>query len=276
MKPRLVWYDSMRLLGLSFSLMIMAGALSCGNSSSTPPPTGVLTGNWQISLLRHSNPTLQVYTGFLQQSGNSISGLMILGDGCSGVGPVSGSLSGQNLQLDINEFGQDLTLSGTLPPGGSSPGTLLTGAFSTLGGGCTSFPSTGTWSAVEVQPVSGPFHGTVTLSDGETLLNVTGTLTQGPNTGSSNASLNGTITASGGTAFCSYLSTATITGFISGTSVSLNLFGPDGSLIAQAGGSSGLPATVSINGGSLTGELTFAQISNSCPSETGPLQVTFP
>lgn len=258
-----------------FSLLLVPLIMpACGSGANSADAGGPLSGNWEMTLLRTGNPAPETYSGFLLQSGDSLSGAFILGDNCSGVGPVSGSVNGQNFQLDVNEFGQDLSLTGTLPPGGPSSSTFLSGAFSSLAGGCVTHPSTGTWSAVQVQPIAGSFHGTLVLQPSQTL-NVTGTLTQGPNAGSSNASLNGSITASGGTPFCAYLTTATITGLISGTGVSLNLFGPDGSQIGTIGSGEAL-ASVTANGASLSGNASLSQISKSCPEQSGSFQITFP
>jgi len=255
-------------------LLVLAAALACGNGATkTPPASGSMSGNWQFTLTRHSNLVPETFSGFLQQQGDSVTGSFILGAGCSGVGPVSGTLAGQNLQLDVNEFGQDLSLTGTLPSGAPSPSTFISGEFSTLSGGCMSFPSTGTWSAIQVQPIAGAFHGTLALSS--QMLNVTGTLTQGPNTGSSNAGFSGSITAAGAPNFCAYLTSAAITGQISGTGAILNLYGPDGSPIGQIG-NPGTPALVSQNGSSLSGEASFSQISKSCTGDSGQLQITFP
>ena len=110
---------------------------------------------------------------------------------------------------------------------------------------------------------------------------MTGNLAQGPNTGSSTATVSGTMAAAGSNRFCSYLSTATINGLISGTSVVLNLYGPDGLQIAQIGnlGSqnpSSLVLTSSPNGTSLSGTYMFPAISSACAEDQGTFQVTFP
>src|SRR5271154_4292493 len=157
----------MRLFILASLLLALAAAVACGNDNNHPAaPASALSGNWQVTLLRHSDPAPETFSGFLQQSGESVSGTFILGDGCSGVGPVSGSLKGQSLQLDVDEFGQDLSMSGTLPSGSPSGSTFISGQFSALGGGCTSFPSTGTWSATQVLPIAGSFHGTLVSVSG--------------------------------------------------------------------------------------------------------------
>jgi hypothetical protein len=272
-------------VGLLISTLIAITA--CGGGSTTTS-SGPLSGNWQITLARHAVPTQPLtYTGFLTQSGDSVGGNLILGagflnPGCSGVGPVSGTVNGQNVSFTINQFGGEVSLTGTT----SSSNAPMNGEFSLLAGGCNAFPATGTWSAFQVMPIKGSFHGTFTSTrppPNNGTVDVVGTLTQGPNTGGSTANLTGSISVVGTPLFCSYLSTATITGLISGTSVSLNLFGPDGSLITQIGqiGQIGNPqvtdqATVTADGTSLSAPYTFPAISTSCNEDQGMVQITFP
>jgi len=278
-----------RRLFAGLLLSTLMATMACGGGgSTTASSSAALSGNWQIALIRHAVPTQPLtYTGFLVQSGNSVGGNLILGSGfigsgCSGVGPVTGTVSGQNVSLDINQFGEDVSLIGTMP----SVPTLMTGEFSWLPGGCNAFPGTGTWSAFQVTPINGSFHGTFTSTlppPNNGTVNVAGTLTQGQNTGASTATLTGSISVVGPPHFCSYLTTATITGLISGTSVSLNLFGPDGSLITQIGqiGQIGNPqvttqATVTANATELSAPYTFPAISTNCNEDQGTFQITFP
>jgi hypothetical protein len=278
-----------RQLFVGLLLSTVIATLACGGGGTPASSSEPLSGNWQIILTRHAVPTQPLtFTGFLTQSGDSVSGNLILGSGfigsgCSGVGPVTGTVTGQNVSLNINQFGEDVSLVGTMPAGNAAP---MNGAFSWLAGGCNAFPGTGTYSAFQVTPISGSFHGTFTSTlppPNNGTVNVVGTLTQGPNTGGSTANLTGSISVVGTPHFCSYLSTATVTGLISGTSVSLNLFGPDGSLIAQIGqiGQIGNPqvtteVTVTADATALSGPYTFPAISASCIGDQGTFQVTFP
>jgi hypothetical protein len=254
--------------------------ISCGANIADPPAAANLAGNWQITLNRHANPVPLTYSGFLLQSGTSITGSFILGDGCQGVGPVTGSLLGQNVQLTVNEFGQDVNLTAVLQTGNAP----LNGEFSTLAGGCTEFPSTGAWSSVELKPLSGTFHGTFISSNSALLiptLQVTGIVTQGPNIGASNATLSGTLTAASYVAPCAYLTNATIVGTISGETVVWNLYSPNGALLGRVPLPGGLPqgpptATISADGSSLTGSYQFQSISSTCTGDQGSVQLTFP
>jgi hypothetical protein len=207
----------------------------------------------------------------LLQTGNSVTGALVLGDGCSGVGPVSGTVNGQSLQLDVNEFGQDLTLTASLPSTGVS-GNFMAGQFSTLAGACID-NSTGTWSAVQIPPLTGTFHGTMMSSDNNGTIDVTGSFTQGGNAGASNATLSGSLSTTGVPPFCSYVTSASITGVITGTSVSLYFFGPDGTPL-NTGPISGTFAT---DGTSMTIPVYgFAAISKSCTGDSGMMQLSFP
>jgi hypothetical protein len=255
---------------------LLIGGMSCGSSGSAKPQSGPLTGNWQISLLRHVQPDpALVFSGFLIQSGNSVTGAVSLGSNCSGVGPITGTVDGQNINLTINEFGEAISLQGTMASG-TAP---MSGEFSNLAGGCTAFANTGTWSAVQVAPIAGTFHGTFVSSPaiGNGTIEVSGNLDQGPNTGNSTASLSGSITSNSGTQFCSYLSSASVTGLVSGTSVVLNLFGPNGEQTAKFGNLGDNPAvTVTPDGTSISGSYSFPSISSSCAGDQGTFQLTFP
>jgi len=245
-------------------LLTIAFLVACGTSDSKPAPSS-LSGNWSITLNRHAATDPQTFSGFLVQSGDTLSGSVILGDGCSGVGPVTGTLDGQNLNMTISEFGQDLNLAGTAPTGNG----ILSGGFSTLPGGCTAFPNTGTWVAQLVPPIHGTFHGTLTSARNGTT-NVDGDLEQGDNTGASTAALTGAVTATIPQQFCNYLTTATISGSISGTHVTLNIFSPGGVQITQIEASTTPDAT------SMTGPYVFQGISNTCFGDQGVFQITFP
>lgn len=255
---------------------ILALTLACGGGSKAASPNGPLSGNWQISLNRHvePNPAL-VFSGFLIQSGNSVSGTVSLGSNCLGVGPITGTVNDQNVALTINEFGEEISLQGSMPTA-TQP---MAGEFSNLAGGCTAYTNTGTWTAIQIAPIAGAFHGSFVSSPaiGNGTVDVTGTINQGPNTGNSNASLSGNINATSSAQFCSYLSSATITGLISGTAVVLNLYGPNGAEIAQIGNLSSTPAvTVTPDGTSITGMYVFPATSTGCTGDEGTFQLTFP
>jgi len=268
----------LRLLTVTLLLCMLVATVSCGNGNNSTSAASSISGNWQLTLTRHNSTQQWTFSGFLLQSGGTVTGSFILGAGeCQGVGPVSGSFDGQNLQLTVGTFGQDFSLSASLPSG-SAAESSIDGQFSTLAGGCIGFASTGTWTAVRVPSLSGPFHGSFIVTDG-TNIDVTGTLTQGPNIGASNVTLSGTMNATGGPSFCSYLSTATVTGLISGTSAILSFYGPDGSQVGQIPSPGFGPATVAADGTSLTGSYAFSAISSSCSGLTGgqgDVTLTFP
>lgn len=254
---------------LSGSSLVMV-ACGSGKGGGIATSTTNVSGNWQFTFERVANPIPLGYSGFLLQAGNSISGALILGGDCLGVGSVTGTLNQQTLQLDINEFGQDLTLTGTVPSPLTSS-SLVGGQFSTLPGGC-SFQSTGTWSATLVPPLSGPFHGSFVSTEENGTVNVTGTMTQGPNVGASNASLSGNMVTSGIPPFCSYITSATIVGVISGNTVNISIFGFNGSLVNVAP----IVGTLTNNGSVLTATYGFSAISKSCTGDAGTFQLSFP
>lgn len=271
----------MRLLTTTLLFCILLIATSCGGgSSSSAHPDSAISGNWVITLVRHNSTEPWTFSGFLLQSGGSVSGSVILGAGvgCQGVvGPVTGSFDGKQLQLTIGSFGQDFSLTGGMTSGGSSGDASLQGQFSTVQGGCLGFSSSGTWSAVRIPPLSTTFHGHfVPAAINVATIDVTGTLAQGSNVGASNATLTGTINSTGGTQFCPYISTGSVTGVISGDNVVLNLYGPDGSQIGQIPDFGFPPAALSADGKSLTGDYSLQGLSVDCPVNNGTVTLTFP
>jgi hypothetical protein len=201
---------------------------------------------------------------------------------CSGAGSVSGTgtgqnvsgaINGQNVSLNLNQSGAVIGLTGTASSG---TGGSMTGNFTSQPGVCSFIPSSGTWSAVQVAPIAGSFHGTFSSGSGA-LANVKGTLSQGPNTGYSTATLSGTLTPTSGATFCSYVLPGTITGLISGTAISLNLYDESGNEYAQLGQIGANPTvTVTPDGSSVNGTYLFNALSDSCPSAQGNFTLSFP
>lgn len=263
---------------VSLTLVLLILNSACGGSKQAATGNGALSGNWQISLAGQTPAQPVIFTGFMLQTNNSVSGNLILGPSgnstpCTGVNPIAGTVNGSNVSLSINQFEQEISLQGT-----SSP---LAGQFSYQTGNCASSTDTGTWSAQQVQPLTGSFTGTFKSNVTQAVLPVNGTLTQGSNTGSSTATITGTMQATGNN-FCPYISQATVSGLISGTTVELSLYGPNGDLITQLGNlgqlNNGCTAAacllVTPDATSLTGSYTFAPISNACPADAGTLQFT--
>jgi hypothetical protein len=232
------------VLFLLFPLFLTA----CGggsNNNNTDPPSASIAGNWQMSLQPESVTTsTRAQSGFILQNGNTLTGqLFLLNPPCSGTSNVSGSIAGSSVSLALNPTGISVSLSGTV---GSSPNSM-SGNYSILSMGCTgnnASPANGTWTANLVTPVSGNFQGTFTHSS--TPYSATGTITQGPNTGSLNATLTGTLSITG---YC--FTSANIAGGVSGTSAVMNLLDSNGNQIGAIEG------TTSLDGSSMTGTFTY-------------------
>lgn len=279
---------------LMFVTLILA---ACGGSSSTPAATGALSGNWQINLVQnYPLPTTQLsVSGFVVQSDNNLSGNVEVPSTsatylfhCGGVAPLTGTVSGQSVTFSLSVGGTVEEFSGTL----GADGTSMTGSYQAVGGAC--FPgtsTTGTFTSLLVPPLNGNFTGTIDSLYMETLtgataavpVTVSGSFTQSPNAGGSNATLTGTITAVNYPCF----TTATMTGTISGQNVYLDLYGYNGEQIGTlgqpAGGAGNIPspATVVISSTGLslvdtsTAGLTLGVITNNgasgpCPPLQNP------
>ncbi len=241
---------------LAFVLLVTAG---CGGTSSQPSSSGPLSGNWQVNMVadESSGATPLSAAGFIVQSNDSLSGSVegpttVSASGsasCGGVGPVSGTINGQNVSFSLNPGGTVFNFTGAI----SSDNTSMSGVFQAIPGPCTAAGTTGTWNAVLVPPLNGSFTGTLSGSTYMALLTgvtpvapitVSGSITQSSNAGASNASLTGTITAVGYPCF----TTVSLSGTISGTNVYLNVFNYNGEPIGFLGVPSS-PATVVSNSG---------------------------
>lgn len=230
-------------------LLILPTFLSaCGSNSSNSSnngsqstSTGELSGNWQISLLPfNTSGNLNSQSGFLLQNGETVTGGIIFNDSpCSGVGAVSGAVSGAGVTLVANPVGTQINLNGVIASGPTSMG----GQYTLLSTGCTGgvVPQTGTWIADLVAPLNGTVSGSLSSQSGPSYI-LSGQLSQGPNSGGSSASLTGTLSIAG---YC--VSTVNITGSISGTALTLNLVNSDGTQAGQ------ISATTSLDGTTVSG-----------------------
>lgn len=250
---------SYRPFSLSIVLFALLSLSACGGSSSNPA-AGPLAGNWQFSISQDKPTPLTTFgaSGFLQQSGNSVTGSIAFPQSthgyCGGAASVTGTINGSNVSLAMSEGGTVLNFLGTT----FSSGATMSGTYEGLAGGCFDNPTIGTWTAAQVPALSGNFTGSFTndaympLVNGNSTIQVSGTLTQTPNAGSSSASLSGTINAAGYPCF----SSASLTGTISGNNVYLAIFGYNGEQLGTIGNQSA-PATVSTtsSGTTLTGNL---------------------
>jgi hypothetical protein len=223
-------------------LLLIAGC-GGGDGPSGSPAAWSVSGNWQIALQRNNNPVNpKPQSGFLLASQNTVTGNMMLIDfPCSGVGSVTGTVTGTNVSLVVTLTGLTVNLTGTL----GSDQASMSGTYTILPSGCNGDVSnkqeTGTWIASLVKPLSGSFQGSFT-SVKIGAVQATGQLSQGPNSGASSTSLNGTLAVTG---YC--FASANISGQVSGTSVVMQLLNADGTEVGQ------IAATSAVDGSSLKG-----------------------
>jgi len=202
-------------------------------------------------------------SGFLVQSGNSLTGGLVLSGAalCPGLGAPSGTVSGSNVAITLDQIAQTVTLTGTT----SGNGTSMAGDYSILASGCGS-STVGTFTATQVGTLSGSFQATFT--SGEFIGQVytfAGTLTQGPNTGMSYATLSGTMTSTNAPCINNF----SVAGEVSGTSVVLNFLASDGSSQGSYRG------TTTTDGTMLTGTYDFLAQSNGCFGDAGGVTIAF-
>ena len=273
---------------LAFLLLISA---SCGGSSASSkgndPQSGIigpLSGNWQLILLQQepTPATELLVSGFLQESNNtfsgSVSGPNIVNSSgtlnCGGVSQLTGTANGKNVTFSMSPGGTVFTFTGTI----SGDYLSMSGDYQAQGGACFTAPLVGTWNAFLIPPLNGSFTGTLSNSSymadltgisPAAPISVSGTMTQSPNIGASNATLTGTISATGYPCF----STVSVSGTISGQNVILSVFGYNGSQIGVLG-SPATPAIVSStpngpllsNGDLSLGKATATTVVGPCPA----------
>jgi hypothetical protein len=280
-----------RLLAVALLAASVLSHSGCGSSSVSPPPPGALSGNWQFNLIKN-NPFQQEQlfaSGFLQQSNGDLTGSVqgptttaVSGTvTCGGIGPLAGSISGQNINFTLDPGGTTINFTGTV----SIDQKLMSGSYAALGGACYDYPTSGTWTASLVPALNGSFKGTLnsnymaalTGSANPVPVSVSGSFTQTPNAGGSTASLTGTISAVGYPCF----TTASLTGTISGQNIYLSVYGYNGLQIgsigqAQLPGGALTPAilTVTSTGLVVTGPNSTSgfnlNLGNPCPAVINP------
>lgn len=272
----------------SFLLAGVLALTACGGSSSRPAQNGgILAGNWQFTMAAPSDGSFQggVQGGFLlQNSDGAITGgvtyailLPPQNNGgaaalCnSGSAPVTASLNGQAVTLTVTAGAQTFTLTGTL----SADNSTMMGTYaSTDGQGCGTAQSGLQWSARSVPPLSGAvqgnFHSVLDPALKNQDFQLSGVLTQGPNIGASNATVTGTLTFQG----YPCLSSASVNGQISGSSVILQIIAPNGLNVGQIGAPAGFanpsPVTLasSSSGMVLQGTNGYGITTSACPGGT--------
>lgn len=242
-------------VGFAATLILAILITGCGSSNrSTLPSAGQFSGNWQLNMSpSDGDPSPKTQSGFLLQNGNTITGSWLVSDApCSGVATVAGTASGSTVELTVTPVGMQVNLTGALQSGNAAMNGDYT-AVATGCGGRQTAPQSGTWTANLVAPLNGNLNGTITSQRSGQTYSVSGQISQGPNVGSSNATLIGTLNFDG---YC--VSTVNIAGVISGTSIAINLVNADGSQAGQ------MSATTSLDGTSITGKYNVNAPASPC------------
>ncbi len=226
-----------------------------GGSSNSAQQAGALSGNWQMTLQNTTSSSTETQSGFLLQSGNTLTGGFLLSGqttssqtSCAGVGSAVGQLTGSNLAMTVSPAGQTVNLTGV----STNNFTSMSGSYSVLATGCGQ-TGVGTWTATQVKPLNGNFLATFTSTyTGGLAFQFIGTVTQGTNTGESTATLSGTMTSTNSPCFNS----ASIAGVISGTSLVFNVLTAQGVALGKYTG------TMSTDATSITGPYRFLNASD--------------
>jgi len=239
-----------------------------GGGSSGSDTTATLSGNWQFTLAPPVDGSFSggLQGGFLLQTSGSVKGsaayavsLPGFSIPCnSGSAAITGTISGQTVTLTAVAGTKTFTFSGMLSFDGSTMvGTYTTPTAGTSGDGATcgtiqTVPMQ--WSAILVPPITGAivgnFHsvgGVAGLSNQDFL--VSGSLTQAENTGASTATVSGTFNFANSDYPCfnAVSAAASVYGQISGNTITLQLVGPNESILGQIGEPTGSNGTTGLN-----------------------------
>lgn len=283
---------------LTFAAAAVIVLSSCGGKSDPAPSQsdGQFTGNWQFTMSAPADHSFVggLQGGFLIQNLNGVlTGSVVYSISLppasstaaptlcnSGSAPVTGTVSGQTITLTAVASPQTFTLNGTL----SADGTTVMGTYSSTEGSMTDGIRCGTaqsglqWTAVSVPPLTGTVQGFFhSVQNDPALQNqlfpVTGSFTQGQNIGASNATVTGTLTFQG----YPCLSSASVNGQVSGSSVILQIIGSNGLSAGQIGayaGTTSTPLPVSVLSSSaglvLQGTNGYGVSTSSCPGGNAP------
>jgi hypothetical protein len=182
---------------MAFLLSIIAigvgGCAGGGASGSSTSPSGpgpsTLTGNWGIvTTSSKESPPITPYGAYLTQSEQSIAGSFSHEDGTGVTGVVSGTLSGNDLSLTLQDpSGLAIQVTATLTQGAFS-GTYINGASG----------DQGTVSGSQIPSLAGSWRGTLTPNGMPNLtFNVEATLSEGALDQFGFPALTGTFTFSG-------------------------------------------------------------------------------
>ena len=251
-------------------LALLALGMGCGESH-LPFDLATATGNWQVNFVADVTGNQRTGGGFLGQVGPSITGAFVLAGSCAGNGNVTGIVDRQDVTMNLSQIGQKLALIGTV----SQNNKTMSGTYSSTITSCVTVPETGSWSAVQVQPVNGTFTASFTSSQGLGAAHLTGTLTQQPKpNGGTLANLNGPLASSDSP--CVVLGSGTqlaLQGTITGTEVSFQIF----DLASSNGPLGNFSGTVSLDGKTIAvPDYTFVFPGSMTVCDAGSGTVTLP
>ena len=235
--------------------MMISGCGGGSSSTNSQDDLITLTGNWQFTMAPPPDRSFLggLQGGFLLENSGSVTGaatyavsLPELLIPCStGSAAITGTISGQNIKTLTAVAGtQTFTLTGTL----SLDGLSMAGTYTSTAGTAADGAPCGTaqaglqWSAILVPPISGPIQGSLHSTGGVAGLSnqdfpVSGSLSQAVNNGA-------TAAVTGNLNFLNSLTnvsvypcfgSAAVFGQISGSSMTLEIVGNDGSELGVIG-----------------------------------------
>jgi hypothetical protein len=289
------------LLPTLLAAALMLSSCGGGASSGGPPIQPTLAGNWQFTMAPPADGSFLggLQGGFLLQTNGGVTGAAAFAVSLPGLlipcntgsAPITGTIGGQTVNLTAVAGTQTFTLTGMLSLDGSTIAGTYTSTAGTSGDGapCGTLQTTPMqWSAILVPPITGAVQGNFHSTGGAAGLTnqdflVSGSLSQGSNTGASTATVTGTLNFGNSDYPCfnNGSDSASVYGQISGNLVTLQLVGTDQSILGQIGeppgsnGASGInPVTFdSVQGGYILHGAgpSYLVATNACPGSLGSI-----
>jgi hypothetical protein len=202
--------------------------LGCGGGSSTgggPTPNAQLNGSWHATLTSTASGGSSTVDVFIVQNGATLSsGRVALGTTCSSVGTMTGSVSGDKVNVVITgNNGDTVSVTGT-----ASGANSLSGSYTIKTSGCGVNDDMGTFSATLIPAVQSASWTGGTQSTQYPPGNTTFTANF---TEDSSGNIMGVLTftgSSGSSLSCPSLASGPVTGTQTGNQMSLSDNQPDG------------------------------------------------
>jgi hypothetical protein len=202
-----------------FWAAVLVGCGGSGSPGGAPTPNAHLNGSWHAALTSPTSGINSSVDVFILQNGTALtSNQVFMGTTCSSVGTMSGTVSGNTIQMSItgNE-GDTISFTGTVSSDNSFSGSYAT----KTSGQCSLNDDMGSLSATLIPSVQSASWTGKTESTQYPPGNTTFTANLTEDTSGNITGMLTFTTSSGSSASCPSLATGPVTGYQIGSSMSL-------------------------------------------------------